>query len=49
MNKKWEETNYKADQLNETIDSGFTQLNETLDNTSEGDVYKRQGYNCSKV
>ena len=36
MNMKWEETNYPADQLNETVDSGFTQLNEILHSTSEG-------------
>ena len=36
MNKKWEETNYQADQPNETLDSSFTQLNETPDNTSKG-------------
>ena len=47
MNNKWEETNYKADQFNETLDSGFKKLNETLDSTSTVsythlDVYKRQ-------
>ena len=36
MNKRWEETSYPVDQLNETVNSGFTQLNETLDTTSEG-------------
>ena len=31
MNKKWEETNYKIDQLNETLDNWFQKLNVTLD------------------
>ena len=36
MNKKWEETNYKIDLLNETLDNGFKKVNETLDSTPEG-------------
>ena len=36
MNKKWEETRYPANQLDETVDSGFIQLNEKLDNASDG-------------
>ena len=36
MNKRWEETSYPVDQLNETVNNSFTQLNETLDTISEG-------------
>ena len=35
MSKRWEETNYPADQL-ETLDSNFRPLNETPDTSSEG-------------
>ena len=35
MNKRWEETSYPVDRLQETVISDFKQLNETLDSTSK--------------
>ena len=34
-NKRWEETSYPVNQLQETVISDFKQWNETLDSTSE--------------
>ena len=36
MNKRWEETSYPVNQLQETLVSDFKPRNETLDSTPEG-------------